>query len=74
LALLREMSGRRREPDVVSHSASVSASEKGSQWARALSLLREMAQLLLQPDDFTYSASISACEWSMELDGDKKHI
>ena len=46
LALLRDMSDRRLESDVVSYylySASISASEKGSQWAQALALLREMS-------------------------------
>ena len=40
--LLREMFDRRLEADVVSYSASISGSEKGSQWAQALALLHEM--------------------------------
>ena len=42
MALLREMFDQRLESGVVSYSASISASEKGSEWAQALALLREM--------------------------------
>ena len=60
--MLQEMSGRRLEPDVVSHNASVSASEKGSQWAQALALLLEMSGGRLEPEVVSHSASVSASE------------
>ena len=50
----------RLESNVVSYSASISASEKGSQWAEALGLLREMFDRRLESDVVSYSASISA--------------
>ena len=50
------------ESDVVSYNASISASEKGSQWAQALALLREMCEQWLESSFVSYSASISASE------------
>ena len=58
------MSDRRLESDVVSYNASISASEKGSQWAQALALLREMFDRRLESDVVSYSASMSATERS----------
>ena len=49
-------------PDVVSHSASISACEKGKHWEEALRLLQEMLQRSLTPDVVSHSAAISACE------------
>ena len=65
-ALLQEMSDRRLESDIVSYSASISASEKGSQWVQALALLREMSDQTLESDAVTYSASISASQKSLQ--------
>ena len=62
LRLLREMLGERLESDVVSYSASSSASEKGSKWAQALALLRETFDRRLESDVVSYNASISASE------------
>ena len=56
------MFDRRLESHVVSYNSSVSASEKGSQWAQALALLREMFDRRLELDVVSYSASISASE------------
>ena len=51
------------EPNVVSYNASISASEKGSQWGQALVLLREMMfDRRLESDVVSYNASISASE------------
>ena len=58
--MLREMFDRRLESDVVSYSASISASEKGSQRAQALALLREMFDRRLEAAVVSYNASISA--------------
>ena len=44
------MLDRRLESDVVSFIASISASEKWSQWAQALVLLREMFDRRLESD------------------------
>ena len=54
------------ELDVVSYSASISASEKGSQWAHALALLREMSDGRLESDVVSYNASISASEKGLQ--------
>ena len=59
------MFDRRLESDVVSYNASISASAKGSQWARALVLLCEMLDRILESDTVSHSASISACDWGM---------
>merc|ERR1712032_433337 len=65
--------GRRSglEPDVITNSASISACEKGHQWAMALQILGKMRRSGLEPDVITNSASISACEkghqWAMAL-------
>ena len=42
--------------------SSLSASEKGSQWAQALALLREMSDRRLESDVVSYSASIRSSE------------
>ena len=72
LELLREMSDRGIEPNVISYSAAISACEKGSQWEKALDLLREMSDRGIEPDVISYSAAISACEkggqWEKALD------
>ena len=60
LASLLEMFDRRLESVVVSYNASISASEKGSQWAQALALLREMFDRRLESNVVSYNASISA--------------
>ena len=57
-----EMFDRRLESNVVSYSASISVSEKGSQWAQALALLREMFDRRLESGVVSSSASISASE------------
>ena len=49
-------------PDAVSHSAAISACEKGKHWEEALRLLQEMLQRSLTPDVVSHSAAISACE------------
>ena len=46
----------------MSSSASISASEKGSQWAQALVLLCDMFDRRLESDVVSYNASISAIE------------
>ena len=56
------MFGRRLESNVVSYGASISASEKGSQWADALVLLRGMFDRRLESDVVSYNTSISASE------------
>ncbi len=56
------MSDRRLESDIVSYNASISASEKGSQWVQALGLLRQMSDRRLESDVVSYTASISARE------------
>ena len=60
--MLREMFDRRLESDVVSYNASISASEKGSQWAQALALLPDVSGRRLESVVVSYSASISASE------------
>ena len=60
--MLFEMFDRRLDSNVVSYSASISASEKESQWAQALASLREMFDRRLESDVVSYSASISASE------------
>ena len=49
-------------PDVVSHSAAISACEKGKHWEEALGLLQEMLRRSLTPDAVSRNAVISACE------------
>ena len=61
-ALLREMLGRRLEPDAVSYNTSISACKKDSQWVQALALMGHMTGRRLEADVVSYSASISACE------------
>ena len=46
----------------MSYNASISASEKGSQWAQALALLREIFDVRLESDGVSYNASMSASE------------
>ena len=53
---------RRLESDVVSYNASISASEKESQWAQALALLREVFDRRLESDVVSYNSSSSASE------------
>ena len=59
------------EANVVNYNASISASEKGSQWAQALALLREMSDRRLESNVVSYSASVSASEkgsqWAQAL-------
>ncbi len=62
MALLREMSARRLESNFVNYNASISASEKGSQWVQALALLREMSDRRVESNVVSYSASISTSE------------
>ena len=49
-------------PSIVSHSASISASEKGSRWDQAIALLREMSGRGLEPNLVSHSTSITACD------------
>ena len=56
------MFDRRLEAGVVSYNASLSASEKGSQWAQALALLCETLDRRLESNVVNYNASISASE------------
>ena len=49
-------------PDVVSHSAAISACEKGKHWEEALRLLQEMLQRSPAPNVVSRNAAISACE------------
>ncbi len=51
-------------PDVVVHSAALSACEKGKQWEAAAGLLQEMVHQL-QPDVIGLDAAVSACEKGM---------
>merc|ERR1712150_441265 len=59
------------KPDVVTYNASISACEKGEQWALALHILAEMELHKLQPNDITYNALCSACtrgqQWALSL-------
>ncbi|CAK0873284.1 unnamed protein product [Prorocentrum cordatum] len=51
LALLREMSEAKLQPDVISYNAGISAcGDNGGQWQRALALLSEMHKANLEPD------------------------
>merc|ERR1719345_486341 len=54
------------EPNVITYIASISACEKGEQWAAALGLLRQVQHQRLEPNVITYNASISACEKGQE--------
>lgn len=49
-------------PDKVSHSASISALNKGGQWRLALDLFREIRQNS-RPDKFIYSAAVA--QWHL---------
>ena len=49
-------------PDVASHSAAISACEKGKHWEQTLRLLQENAHRSPTPDVVRYSAVISAGE------------
>ena len=53
---------RRLESNVVSYSASISASEKGSQWVQAWAFLREMVDRRLESNVVNYSVSMSASD------------
>ena len=48
--------------DVVSHSAAISACEKGKHWEEALRLLQKMLHRSLTPGAVSHNAAISACE------------
>ena len=48
-------------PNTTSHSAAISACEKGKRWELALHLL-EKCKAWAAPDTVTYSAAVSACE------------
>ena len=50
------------EPNTITHNASISACEKGSQWPGALSLLAQMRELAAEPDTVAHSATPSARE------------
>ncbi len=52
---------------VVSHSAAISACEKGKRWGEALRLLQEMLHRSLAPGVVSHSAAISACEEGTHL-------
>jgi pentatricopeptide repeat domain-containing protein 1 len=56
---------------VITYNASISACEKGEQWAAALGLLRQVHQQRIEPDVVTYNASILAScksyEWAFSL-------
>ena len=54
--------GRGRERDVVSYSASISDSEKGSQRGEAWALQRDMCGRRLEWNVVSYNASISSSE------------
>ncbi len=62
LRLLQEMLHRSLAPDVVSHSAVISACEKRKHWEEALRLLQEMLHRSLTPSVVSYNVVISACE------------
>ena len=47
---------------LVSHSAAISACEKGKHWKDALRLLQEMLHRSHTPNVESHSAAISACE------------
>ncbi len=49
-------------PRMVSHSAVISACEKGKHWEEALRLGQEMLQRSLTPDVVSNNAAIGACE------------
>ena len=49
-------------PDVVSHSATISAYGKGTRWEEALRLLQERLHNSLRPEAVSHNAVISACE------------
>merc|ERR1712046_478593 len=59
------------EPNVITNNASISACEKGHQWAVALQILGSMRRCGLEPNVITNNASISACEkghqWAVAL-------
>ena len=64
MALLREVTLKELEPDVISYSAAISSCEKSELWEKALALLREMPSKWLEPNVVSYSATISSCEKS----------
>ena len=59
--MLQEMLHRSLTPDVVSHSAAISACEKGRHWEEAIRLLREISHSALIADVVSYSAAIEGC-------------
>ena len=59
--MLWEMPEKQLEPHVISHSAAISACEKGEQWQKALALLWEMPEKQLESDVICYSMAIRTC-------------
>ena len=49
-------------PNVVSHSAAISACEKGKHWEGALGLLQKMLHRSLTRNVVSHNAAVSACE------------
>jgi pentatricopeptide repeat domain-containing protein 1 len=60
------------ERNSITHSAVISAYEKGGEWARALQLVGAMVQGRAERKTITYNAAISACEqggeWARALE------
>ena len=74
LELFYEMKGCLKKysenPNVISYSAAISASEKAGDSKTALALLSEMKESGIEPNVISYSATISACEKA----GDSKTV
>ena len=47
--------------NVITHSATISACEKGRQWQRAVGLFEEMSKRGIQSNVITWSATTNAC-------------
>lgn len=61
MGLLEEMQRRNVHADVYSHSAAISACQKGNESGRALEIFSQMKLNLIQPNTITFNNTISAC-------------